>query len=102
MTDHEFNRDWTVAPAEYLQEWMDQNIGGLHLGTLALVCGGREGADGAEAAIRSVLDRKPYNAAVARMLERGTGIPARMWLALEDLYRRDLAAGRTDSEASRG
>lgn len=101
MTEHEFNPDWTVAPAEFLEEWMEQNIGGLHLGTFALICGGREGAADAELAIRSVLARQPYDAAVAKMLERGTGIPARMWLALEDLYRRDLAAGRIDSEASR-
>ena len=42
MTEHEFSPDWTVAPAEFLEEWMEQNIGGLHLGTFALICAVRD------------------------------------------------------------
>jgi hypothetical protein len=31
------------------------------------------------------------------MLERGTGVPARLWLNLERNYRADLDAGRADT-----
>jgi hypothetical protein len=36
------------------------------------------------------------------MLERGTGVPAHLWLNLEGIYRADLAAGRTDTTPEPG
>lgn len=97
---HEFNPDWTVAPAEFLEEWRERNQ--LSDNALALIGGGREGWADALRMLAEVEGRRPLGEAHARMLERITQIPARMWLRLEAGYRADLAAGRTDSEAPEG
>lgn len=97
---HEFDPDWTVAPAEYLEEWREKN---RLSGTSLVLIGGRRG--GRADALRMLADvegRRPLGETHARMLEAVTRIPARMWLALEARYREDLAAGRTDSEAPEG
>lgn len=93
MTE-EFDPDWTVAPAAYLEEWMSDNH--ATLGVVARKATGGLGQLGAGLLIREVLQRKTLTAVHAELLERATGISARMWLALEQQYRRDMAAGRTD------
>jgi hypothetical protein len=93
---HEFKPDWTIAPAAHLREWLDDN--GAQPGLLASVCAGRdrERHAAALALVQEVLNRKPLTEAHAAVLERGTFIPARMWLALEHNYRAGLAAGLKD------
>jgi hypothetical protein len=82
---------WVVAPGLMLAEWMDDN--GLPPAVLAVACAGRDRRDEALAAINDVLVRRPLTAAHAMLLERGTHIAARMWLALEHDYRTGLGEG---------
>ena len=93
----EFAPDWTLAPAAPFAEWMSENH--YTLGMLATRCGHGDAdeVEGLALLIRDVLDRKPLLAAHAEMLERGTGISARMWLNYERIYREDLARGATDT-----
>ena len=91
----EFNPDWTIAPAATLREWMKQK--GLTCGQLARQCGRGEADIKAGLIIRDVLNREPLLESHAETLERGTGVPARVWLNLERGYRADLAAGRIDT-----
>lgn len=95
----EFGPDWTVAPAEYVLEHMNDH--GVTVGQLA-----DSVSDGSAALslfiallITDVLERRPLTIWHAQALEHATRIPARAWLSLEELYRNDLAAGRTDFEA---
>jgi HTH-type transcriptional regulator / antitoxin HigA len=99
MTE-EFNPDWTIAPAATLRDWMDEK--GLTRGALARQCGRGESDIKAGLIIQDVLDREPLLESHAEMLERGTGVPARLWLNLERNYRADLAAGRTDTTPDDG
>jgi len=92
---HEFDPDWTIAPAATLREWMEDHD--LTAGALARRCGRGEADIKAALLIRDVLDREPLGAAHAEMLEHGTDVPARAWLSLERNYRADLEAGRTDT-----
>lgn len=94
---HPFNPDRCLAPAAQLREWMDDNGVGAYL--IAACCALRhdtERRDAVERMVEEVLDRKPLTEAHAAALERGTHIPARMWLALEQNYRAGLAAGLKD------
>jgi hypothetical protein len=91
----EFNPDWTIALAATLSAWMREK--GVTRGALARRCGNGEADIKAALIIRDVVDRAPLTESHAEMLERGTGIPARMWRGLERGYRADLAAGRTDT-----
>lgn len=88
--------DWVIAPALTLAEWLDEHPENV----LCLALNPRPGArlDRATArAVRDVLARKPFGQAEADALEWGTGVPARMWLALEHTYRAGLAAGLHDA-----
>jgi hypothetical protein len=92
---HEFDPDWTIAPAAMLRDWMNEH--GMTPGLLALWCGSGEVQAEADRLIGEVLDRKPLTDSHARMLELGTLISADMWLGFERRYRDDLAAGRIDT-----
>ena len=95
---HEFRPDWTIAPGEILRDWMEET-GLKHVSVLAVACNGKAQQAAAEACIGDVLDRKPLTRVHAACLARGTGIPAKMWLALEHNYRAGLAAGLTDASS---
>lgn len=87
--------DWTIAPASTLQEWMENN--GMSPKVMAATWSRDRPAKGwAASMVQEVLDKKPLTEKHAEILERATFIPARVWLNLESLYRRDLAAGRKD------
>jgi hypothetical protein len=91
-----FNPDWTITPAATLREWMKQK--NVTRGALARQCGRGLAADlKASLIIAGVLSREPLLESHAEMLERGTGVPARLWLNLERNYRADLDAGRADT-----
>jgi hypothetical protein len=92
---HEFQPDWTTAPAATLRAWMDEHGCTTHM--LAVRCGRGETDIKASLIIHDVLDRRPLLPSHAETLERGTGIPAHMWLRLERDYRDGLAAGRKDT-----
>lgn len=99
---HEFNPDWTLAPAALLREWMtgnDRTLGGL---ATALAASGLASENEARIAVQEVLDRSPLVELHAAMLDCCTGIPARTWLNWESGYRTDLAAGRTDTTPDEG
>lgn len=83
-----FDPDWTIAPGETLQEWLDEN--GLNPRMLAKVAG----CD--VSVIEAVLKKKRYSRHTAAILAKGTFIPAHVWMALEDLYRHALARGKKD------
>jgi hypothetical protein len=92
---HEFKPDWTIAPAAVLREWLDDH--GLRPEVLAVACAGKAHKALALTLIRGVLDKQPYHQPTADLLARGTGVSARMWLALEHGYRAGLAAGLIDT-----
>ena len=101
---HPFSPDWTIAPAATLSEWMDEN--GVALMMLASLCTDTRTAESitelsrditkAATAIQEVLDRKPLTQTHAVLLQYGTQIPVRFWMALEHNYRAGLAAGLKD------
>jgi hypothetical protein len=93
---HSFTPDWCLAPAATLREWMEEN--GVSARLIASCWGGRDDQRRAEAArlVGEVLARQPLGETHAAVLERGTHVPARMWLALEANYRNGLAAGLKD------
>ncbi len=66
-------------------------------GQLASRCGRGESDIKARLVITDVLNREPLLGSHAEMLQRGTGVPARLWLNSERQYRADLAAGRADT-----
>ncbi len=90
---YEFRPDWCMAPAAPLREWLDENGLSPRVAVAMVPCHRR---DEAVTMIEQVLDRQPLTDEHARVLEQGTGIPARFWLALEHSYRAGLAAGLTD------
>lgn len=84
-----FDPDWTISPGETLRDWCDEN--GLSPHVAARACGlSRETFDGI---LRGSARIVP---GIAEKLQRGTMIPARLWMNLERQYRADLAAGKTD------
>lgn len=93
---HPFTPDWCIAPSETLKEWMEEN--GIRPGMIAAACAGRdkERHDAAKRMVEEVLARQPLTEGHAAVLERGTFISARFWLAMEHNYRAGLAAGLED------
>ncbi len=90
----EFRPDWTLAPAATLREWMREN--GLSVRVLAVAAAGKWHKGAAAEVIQEVLDRKPLTEEHAKVLARGTGIPASFWAGFEHNYRAGLAAGLAD------
>lgn len=92
-----FEPDWCLAPAATLREWMEET--GVSARLIAATCAARGDPRREEARrmVEEILDRKPLTVDHAAILARGTGIPGRMWLALEHNYRAGLAAGLTDA-----
>jgi plasmid maintenance system antidote protein VapI len=88
----EWNPDWAAAPGDTLRDWLEET--GLTVSTIAGRCRDRIAA--AEA-IRDVFEHRPLTPDYADLLGEATGIPARLWLRTEAIYRRDLAAGRKDA-----
>jgi plasmid maintenance system antidote protein VapI len=95
VSPHEFRPDWVVAPAESLQDWMDEN----HLSprVLAVACGGRGHLAWTLPLIEDVLERRPLTRHHAHVIAIGTGTSERFWLNLEHNYRAGLAAGLKDA-----
>jgi len=108
---YEFKPGWCLAPSETLREWLHEN--GMGPSVLAASCADpcgheiphtspstrscREGRkQAALTLIDDVLARRPLTEQCALALARGTGVPARFWLALEHNYRAGLAAGLKD------
>jgi hypothetical protein len=91
-----FSPDWCIAPAETLREWMEEN--GVSARLIGATCAPRDDPrrQAAEYMVGEVLRREQLTEDHAAVLERGTHIPARMWLALEHNYRAALAAGLKD------
>ena len=83
-----FDPDWTVPPGEMLQEALEE---------AGMTVVGLSGATGLprERAAALIAAEVELTEDDATLLERGTGIPARLWLRMEANYRDDLAAGRT-------
>ena len=88
MTEGAFDPDWVVVPGDTLREWMDEK--GLSERPMATACGRMD-----VAVLRGVLGgEEPITEHVARQLEAGTMIPARLWVNLERAYRDGLRAGK--------
>lgn len=84
-----------MAPAAALSEWIEENgVSPRLFGSCWSRDKDRKAA--AIALVQEVLGRKPLTEAHAAVLERGSHIPARFWLALEHNYRAGLAAGLKD------
>lgn len=76
--------DYTVAPGEHIQEWLDDQ--GINAAELA------RRLDVTPKHVSELLSGKaPLSATVALGLERVTGIPARIWNRFEAGYREDVA-----------
>lgn len=91
---HPFNPDWTIAPGVTLAHWLREM--NMSASVLAVACAGQAAKTESLRLIQEVLDRKPLTGEHARLLEYGTQVPVRFWLALEHNYRTALAAGKTD------
>lgn len=92
---HPFKPDWTIAPSETLRDLLSER--GMSARVLSIACGGRRVKPPAWDLITDVLKHDPLTQAHADCLARGTGVPARTWIALETRYRADLAAGLRDA-----
>lgn len=92
---HRFDPDWVVAPAEMLQEWMDEN--GVTVSELAVRCGPKELRDIYEKRLTDILQKRPFARQTPKFLQRATGIPAFFWLTFEGIYRAGLARGKRDT-----
>ena len=92
---HPFAPNWCLAPSETLKDWLSEN--GMSARVLSVACGGKQNKPAALALITDVLERKPLTEVHAACLARGTQVPARFWLALEQGYRAGLAAGLIDA-----
>lgn len=88
-TRESFDPDWTIKPGETLREWIEEN--GLTVRSTAVACGRMD-----PMRLQGILDGKAITQEDAERLAHGTGIPARLWRALERRYRADLRAGRKD------
>jgi HTH-type transcriptional regulator / antitoxin HigA len=85
-----FDPDWVIAPGETLKEWMEDNRI-PSASTMGVMCG-RMPTELVEGILAG---RTKITEPIAQGLQLGTGIPARLWLNLEGLYRKGLAAGKT-------
>lgn len=93
-----WNPDWTLAPGEILQEQMDDL--GINVHLLVTAAGYPRKHPKRQRAltmIEGVLYRKRrITPRIAAILERGTHVPDRFWLALDHNYRHGLSLGRKD------
>lgn len=81
-------RDWTIHPGATLRGWMEDK--GYHTAATAAIC--RMDL----AVFRAILEgERELTEEDAVQLASGTGIPARFWVSMERIFRRDLAEGRT-------
>lgn len=85
---HPFDPDWVIAPGQTLQEWREDN--NLPVRAAATACGRMD----PQIFRRIESGDERITEKLARQLEHGTGIPARLWLNLERVYRAGLAAGK--------
>lgn len=76
--------DYAVAPGEYLEEWIDDQK--LTQQRVADLLGSSR-----KQVNEIVNGRAPVTSDMAIRLERVVGIPARVWLRYEAMYRADLA-----------
>ena len=76
--------DYAVAPGEYLEEWIEDQ-GFSQQRVAELVGSSRKQVN------EIVNGRAPITSDMAMRLERVVGIPARVWLRYEAMYRADLA-----------
>lgn len=82
-----FDPDWVVAPGEILKEWLEEK-------DLAPSSARFYGLD--ERTIKRLYSGdQEINETIADRLEKMTAVSANFWLALEQLYRFGLAAGKT-------
>lgn len=92
---HEFDPDWVVPTSVILREIIKHNHGDRRQ-LINAAWAVHEQRHLVDMAFRDILDRDgPVTDDRAAMLERGTGVPARFWLAFESNYRAGLAAGKT-------
>ncbi len=85
-----FDPDWVISPGETLREWIEEN--GLTPHVTATACGLRPvEVEGVLRASRKITPR------IAAGLQRGTDIPAQLWLNLERAYRNGLTRGKIDA-----
>jgi hypothetical protein len=90
MSEEPFNPDWTLAPLALLRELIGEDRGG------ALATPDSLPED--ERRLLAEVEARDYLTPLhAALLERETGVPARVWTAYEKQYRADLAAGRKDT-----
>jgi plasmid maintenance system antidote protein VapI len=83
-----FNPDWCVRPGATLREWCEEN--GLSLQEAAHACR-RTRLETFEGVVAGTTKITP---AIAGALQAGTGLSAKFWLTLEDIYRAGLATGK--------
>jgi plasmid maintenance system antidote protein VapI len=94
MGEQPWDTDWCICPGETLLDWMEEN----HLSTRVVAVTCRL----TEREVDRLLDGKiKLTPRIAKHLERGTLIPARLWLNLERAYRDGLARGKTDASEGR-
>jgi len=80
LSDNQYWPDYVVCPGETLQEEMEEH--GMTIEEVASLAGMSTGD------IEEILSGDlPITPSIASSLESVTGIPARLWLNLEDLYR---------------
>ena len=85
-----FDPDWCIAPGSTLQEWREDNQ--LPVKAAAKACGRMD----PKMFTRIETGMERITEKLARQLEAGTQIPARLWLNMERYYRKALAAGKKD------
>lgn len=83
MVDYESTTDYAVATGEFIEEWLEDND--MRPAELAR----RMGVSRKH--VSKLVAGAPLTPDIATRLELVTGVPSRRWLALESLYRADLA-----------
>lgn len=84
-----WNPDWCIAPGATLRDWREEN--GLGQKAAATCC-----SMTLEVYQRLEEGKRPISQVNACKLWQGTGIPARLWLKLDQNYRAARAAGKKD------
>lgn len=84
-----FDPDWVIAPSQTLKDWREENRLGIR--SAATTC-----AMTPEEYERVEAGKRKITITVAAKLAYGTGIPGKLWLNLERVYRAGLAAGKAD------